>query len=105
MNKEMRNIRNERSRELWRAILSLENAEECESFFTDLCTVAELDEMAKRLEVAKCIDSGMSYGDAAEKTGASTATISRVKRSLYYGNGGYRAVLDKLEGKEADENE
>lgn len=105
MNAEMRKIREERSRELWRAILSLENAEECESFFGDLCTVAELDEMAKRLEVAKCIDAGMSYGDAAEKTGASTATISRVKRSLYYGNGGYRAVLDKLEGKEADKNE
>ena len=50
--------------------------------------------MAKRLEVAKCIDAGMSYGDAAEKTGASTATISRVKRSLYYGNGGYRTALD-----------
>ncbi len=98
MNKDIRNITSERARELWKAISLLETPEECESFFTDLCTVAELDEMAKRLEVAKCIDSGMSYGDAAEKTGASTATISRVKRSLYYGNGGYRTVLDKLGG-------
>ena len=78
----------------------LDTPEECERFFGDLCTVAELDEMAKRLEVAKCVDAGMSYGDAAEKTGASTATISRVKRSLYYGNGGYRTVLDKLAGNE-----
>ena len=96
MNKDMRNIRGERTEQLWRAIISLESAEDCANFFTDLCTVAE---MAKRLEVAMCIDNGMSYGDAAEKTGASTATISRVKRSLYYGNGGYRIVLDKLEGK------
>ena len=86
----------ERAERLWQAILSLEDAEECRRFFGDLCTIAELDEMAKRLHVAKCIDEGLSYGDAAEKTGASTATISRVKRSLYYGNGGYRAVLDKL---------
>lgn len=100
MNKDIRNISKERMHELWRAISLLETPEECESFFNDLCTVAELDEMAKRLEVAKCIDAGMSYGDAAEKTGASTATISRVKRSLYYGNGGYRTVLDKLAGNE-----
>ena len=83
----------------------LETPEECESFFVDLCTVAELDEMAKRLEVAKCIDAGMSYGDAAEKTGASTATISRVKRALYYGHGGYRAVLDKISGEGENQND
>lgn len=105
MNKDIRNISKERMHELWRAIALLEAPEDCENFFNDLCTVAELDEMAKRLEVAKCIDAGMSYGDAAEKTGASTATISRVKRSLYYGNGGYRTVLDKLKGNEANENE
>ena len=103
MNKDIRNISRERMNALWKAIALLESVEECESFFADLCTVAELDEMAKRLEVAKCIDAGMSYGDAAEKTGASTATISRVKRSLYYGNGGYRTILDRLEG--ADEND
>ena len=105
MNKDMRNIRGERAEQLWRAIISLARAEDCANFFTDLCTVAEIDEMAKRLEVAMCIDNGMSYGDAAEKTGASTATISRVKRSLYYGNGGYRTVLDKLEGKTEDSDE
>ena len=81
MNKDIRNISKERMHELWRAISMLETPEECESFFVDLCTVAELD-------------------DAAEKTGASTATISRVKRSLYYGNGGYRTALDRLSGKE-----
>lgn len=105
MNKDIRNISKERMHELWRAISMLETPEECESFFVDLCTVAELDEMAKRLEVAKCIDAGMSYGDAAEKTGASTATISRVKRSLYYGNGGYRTALDRLSGKEDEGDE
>lgn len=104
MNKDIRNLASDRAKKLWRAIVSLENEQECAMFFSDLCTVAELDEMAKRLEVAKCIDAGMSYGDAAEKTGASTATISRVKRSLYYGNGGYRAVLDKAV-KENGENE
>ena len=105
MNKDMRNIRGERAAELWRAILMLESAEECENFFNDLCTVAEIDEMAKRLEVAKCINSGMSYGDAAEKTGASTATISRVKRSLYYGNGGYSTLLEKLGGNKETPDE
>ena len=94
MNKDIRNISKERMHELWRAISLLETPEECESFFNDLCTVAELDEMAKRLEVAKCIDAGMSYGDAAEKTGASTATISRVNKCLLYGRGGYKTVLN-----------
>ena len=105
MNKDIRNVSRERMHELWRAISMLESAEECESFFTDLCTIAELDEMAKRLEVAKCVDAGMSYGDAAEKTGASTATISRVKRALYYGNGGYRTVLDKIGGEGEKKND
>ena len=99
MNKDIRNISKERMHELWRAISMLETPEECESFFVDLCTVAELDEMAKRLEVAKCIDAGMSYGDAAEKTGASTATISRVNKCLKYGNEGYVKVLDRLNRK------
>lgn len=92
----MKDYKNEKTARLWEAILSLENAGECESFFTDLCTVAEIEEMSKRLDVAVCVDSGMSYGDAAERTGASTATISRVKRSLYYGNDGYRTVLARL---------
>ena len=100
MNKDIRNISKERMHELWKAIAMLENAEECESFFTDLCTVAELDEMAKRLEVAKCIDAGMSYGDAAEKTGASTATICRVNKCLNYGDGGYKTVINRLNRKE-----
>ena len=97
MNKDIRNISRERMHELWKAIAMLESAEECESFFTDLCTIAELDEMAKRLEVAKCVDAGMSYGDAAEKTGASTATISRVSKALERGAGGYIIALTRLE--------
>ena len=99
MNKDIRNVSRERMHELWRAIAMLESAEECESFFTDLCTIAELDEMAKRLEVAKCVDAGMSYGDAAEKTGASTATISRVNKCLMYGTGGYKKIIDKKDDK------
>ena len=90
----------EKNEKLWRAILSLESPEECQAFFADLCTVAELEEMAKRLDVALCIDSGMSYGDAAALTGASTATISRVKRSLYYGNGGYKTVIGRIKNED-----
>ncbi len=81
------------------AILSLKTTEECYGFFEDVATVAELKSMAQRLEVAKLLDSGASYIEIAETTGASTATISRVKRCLNYGADGYRLVLDRLKAK------
>ena len=81
---------------LYRAVLSLEGPGECQAFFQDLCTVAELRAMAQRLEVAQMLDAGMIYNDILERTGASSATISRVNRALQYGAQGYKAVLPRL---------
>ena len=81
---------------LFAAILSLKTEEECYRFFEDICTVAELKSLAQRLEVAKKLDQGAGYAQIAEATGASTATISRVKRCLNYGADGYRLALERL---------
>jgi TrpR-related protein YerC/YecD len=80
---------------LFKAILSLKDEDECYRFFEDICTIAELRSMAQRLDVAHKLDEGESYTEIAEETGASTATISRVKRYLKYGADGYRLVLDR----------
>ena len=82
---------------LFRAILSLETQEECYNFFEDLCTVNELLSLSQRFEVASMLKDGKTYLDIAEKTGASTATISRVNRSLNYGNDGYDLVFGRLD--------
>ena len=82
---------------LYRAIVSLTTLEDCHAFFQDLCTVSELRAMSQRLEVAQMLDEGMIYNDILERTGASSATISRVNRALQYGAGGYKAVLPRLE--------
>ncbi len=90
-------INDERSQALlYKAIVSLETVEECQNFFQDLCTVAELRAMAQRLEVAQLLDEGLIYNDILQRTGASSATISRVNRALQYGAGGYSSVLVKL---------
>lgn len=81
---------------LFQAILSLETPEECYKFFDDLCTVPELKALSQRLEVAKMLDSHKVYSDIVAETGASTATISRVNRSLNYGADGYRIVFDRI---------
>ena len=81
---------------LFEAILLLENEEECYRFFEDICTVSELKAIAQRLEVAKMLNCDKTYTDIANETGASTATISRVKRCLNYGADGYKLVLEKL---------
>ncbi len=81
---------------LFEAILSLRDQEECRAFFQDLCTVAELRAMAQRLEVAQLLDEGLIYHDILQRTGASSATISRVNRSLQYGADGYKTVLPRL---------
>ncbi|OPY57335.1 MAG: Trp repressor protein [Pelotomaculum sp. PtaU1.Bin035] len=81
---------------LFEAILVLKNIDECYQFFEDLCTVAELKSLAQRLEVAKMLGENLTYGEITKWTGASTATISRVKRSLNYGADGYKLVLDRL---------
>ena len=85
---------------LYEAILTLETPEECYHFFQDLCTIAELRSMEQRFEVATLLNEGMIYNDILEKTGASSATISRVNRSLLGGAGGYESVLEKMKKKD-----
>lgn len=86
---------------LYRAILELQTPEECYNFFMDLCTVAELKAMEQRFEVARLLSEGMIYNDILTATGASSATISRVNRSLNdYGTGAYRTIFARLEEQE-----
>ena len=82
-------------RELFDAIQSLETREETESFFRDLCTLSELEAMAHRWEVARLLEQGLPYLEVAERTGASTTTVTRVAHWLRHGEGGYRSVLDR----------
>ena len=93
INEKLRSAQND---ELFSAILKLETVEECYAFFEDICTVNELKALAQRLQVAKMLRAGDSYDTIVEETGASTATISRVKRCLVYGADGYTLVLDRL---------
>ncbi|MDO9574429.1 MAG: YerC/YecD family TrpR-related protein [Candidatus Contubernalis sp.] len=86
--------------QLFKAILSLENIEECYKFFEDLCTINELKSQVQRLEVARMLQDGYTYKQIEKETGASTATISRVKRYLYYGSGGYTIALQRLKEEE-----
>ena len=85
---------------LFEAILTLQNTEECYQFFEDVCTVNELLSLAQRYEVAQMLRKKNTYLEIAEKTGAYTATISRVNRSLNYGNDGYDMVFKRLYGEE-----
>ena len=89
-------IRDESTDRLFEAMLLLKNVDECYAFFEDICTVSELKSIAQRLEVAKMLDQNRTYEEIVDLTGASTATISRVKRSLLYGADGYRLVLERL---------
>lgn len=90
-------IRTRAVKEMFEAVLTLENEEECYAFFEDVCTVNELLTLAQRFEVAKMLTEGHTYLEVAEETGASTATISRVNRSLNYGGGeGYEIVFERM---------
>ena len=93
-------IRTEAVDYLFSAILSLKDKEECYTFFEDICTINELLSLSQRFEVAKMLREKRTYLEIAEKTGASTATISRVNRSLNYGNDGYDMVFDRIEKEE-----
>lgn len=93
----------EKSDGLYRALLTLKTEEEVYNFFQDLCTVMELRSMEQRFEVACMLNKGMIYNDILEKTGASSATISRVNRSLSGGSGGYEAYFART-AAEAEEN-
>ena len=98
------NIHDELTDQLFKVILRLKDQEQCYKFFEDICTISELKAMAQRLEVARLLDEGCIYEDIVERTGASTATISRVKRCLVYGADGYKSVMQVLkEGKKKDD--
>ena len=99
-------LRSQQNDELFTAILTLENTEECYAFFEDICTINELLSLSQRFEVAKMLREHKTYLEIAEKTGASTATISRVNRSLNYGNDGYDMVFARVkEQEEAEKTE
>ncbi len=93
MNKNTNQPRNE---DLYKAIMKLETIEECKKFFDDLCSVSELRAMEQRFQVAELLSQGMIYNDILDRTGASSATISRVNRSLRYGNDGYEVVFKRM---------
>ncbi len=88
---------------LFKAIASIKNEEECRKVFEDLFTIKETLSLAQRLEVAQLLDQKEIYADIAEKTGASSATISRVARCLNYGSDGYKIILDRLKEDKNDE--
>ncbi len=92
-------IRTEAAKDLFEAILTLENVDECFDFFEDVCTVNEVLSIAQRFAVAKMLKENKTYLEVAKETGASTATISRVNRSLNYGNDGYEMVFARLNKK------
>ncbi len=90
----------EKSDGLYKAILMLKTEEEVYNFFQDLCTITELRAMEQRFEVAVLLNKGMIYNDILERTGASSATISRVNRSLSFGAGGYQVIFDRIKEEE-----
>lgn len=87
----------ERNTEMYEAILTLKTVDECIKFFDDLCSVTEIRAIEQRFQVARMLSRGMIYSDILEETGASSATISRVNRSLQYGADGYEMVFSRLE--------
>lgn len=95
-------IKNENMDNLFKAILQLKTTDECYAFFDDLCTVSEIKAMAQRYAVAKMLNDGEIYSNIVKKTGASTATISRVNRALNYGSDGYSITFERLKEKKED---
>lgn len=93
-------IKSEHMDDLFEAILTLESTEECYAFFEDLCTVLELKSMSQRMQVAKMLVQKKVYSDIVAQTGASTATISRVNRTLNYGSEGYSLVFERMNKKD-----
>ena len=94
-------LRGRETDQLFQAILSLETIEECYQFFDDLCTVNEIQSLSQRLEVARMLEEGYTYQKIEMETGASTATISRVKRCLNYCNDSYQMALARIKNKKA----
>ena len=100
-----RKIQNETIDHLFDAILTLENRDECYDSFSDLCTVNELISLSTRLEVAALLRKQQTYQEIVEQTGASTATISRVKNSMAFGFDGYELAFDRLEAQQEEKND
>ena len=100
-----RKIQNETIDHLFDAILTLENRDECYDFFSDLCTVNELISLSTRLEVAALLRKQQTYQEIVEQTGASTATISRVKNSMAFGFDGYELAFGRLEAQQEEKND
>jgi TrpR-related protein YerC/YecD len=96
-------LKDELTDQLFKAIMLLENEDECYQFFEDVCTISELKSLAQRLEVARMLKHGHIYDDIVLRTGASTATISRVKRCLYYGADGYKTILARLDDQNKED--
>ena len=101
----MEQLKTKDVKELFDAILSLETREECYAFFEDACTVKEILEIAQRLRAAKMLSRGENYAEVGRVTGMSTATISRVKKCLDYGKGGYALALARLDKGENETDE
>lgn len=102
MNKRIKKTRNT---DMYKAILSLQTVEEAMKFFDDLCTVSELQAMEQRFQVAQLLSDGLIYNDILEQTGASSATISRVNRSLQYGSNGYAVVFERMRRQDGGDEE
>ncbi len=94
------NMKSDRNDRLFEAILGLQTLEDCYAFFEDLCTIKEIKDMSQRFEAARQLSHGVNYLQIAKDVGLSTATISRVSRCLNYGEGGYKAALERLKDKE-----
>ena len=101
----MEKIKTPEMDKLFRAILSLGSVEECYEFFTDVCTIKELKELTSRFTVACLLDQGKIYTEICKKTGASTATISRVNRCLQYGTDGYKKAIKRINSEEELNND
>lgn len=97
-----KNIKKPRYLDMYKAILTLETVDECVQFFDDLCSVTEIKAMEQRYQVAELLHQGLVYNDILDKTGASSATISRVNRSLQYGADGYEMVFARLKAQEEE---
>lgn len=101
---QLNKIRGHQTDQLFKAILELKNIEECYEFFDDLCTISEMQSLSQRLEVAQMLNMKKTYDTIQTETGASTATISRIRRCVDYGSGGYNKILKRLYPTDEDES-
>ena len=92
-------IKNELTDNLFKAILSLQDIEECYDFFEDICTIKEINDMAQRLQIAEMLLQGKTYEKIVKDTEISTATISRINRCIQYGPGGYKKIIERVKEK------